>query len=357
MDADVIVVGAGLAGACAAWSLSRTAAVCVLEAERPAAGASGVAAGLVNPLMGRRARPVWRMEAALEAFHGMLADAGAEALWTPTGVLRPAADAGQAARFEEAALLWPHHAMWKSPDAGAEQYPHLSAPHGALWVKSGGAVSVPVLVKTLLDAAGRNGAVVQSGARVAGWTESGRSVRLQTEHSENTRVFQAVHVVLALGDGFIQHPALAALRLHRIKGQVARVARPAALGGVRLVPLAGEGYVVADGEALVVGSTYEHDFEDLQPSREQTRRLLAKAARMVPALADAAVLEERAGVRVTVPGTRLPMLGPVPGHRRTWVFTGLGSKGLLMAPLLAQHLSAYLQDPSRIPEDVRVRSA
>ena len=44
----------------------------------------------------------------------------------------------------------------------------------------------------------------------------------------------------------------------------------------------------------------------------------------------------RAGVRVTVPGIRLPMVGPVPGFERVWIFTGFGAKGLLTAPLRAR---------------------
>ncbi|PSQ78507.1 MAG: FAD-binding oxidoreductase, partial [Bacteroidetes bacterium QH_7_62_13] len=64
-DADIIVVGAGLAGATAAFTLSANFDVHVVEADRPATGASGAAAGLVNPFMGRRARPVWRLHDAL----------------------------------------------------------------------------------------------------------------------------------------------------------------------------------------------------------------------------------------------------------------------------------------------------
>jgi glycine oxidase len=76
---------------------------------------------------------------------------------------------------------------------------------------------------------------------------------------------------------------------------------------------------------------------------------------MLPALNEAAVIGESAGVRVNVPGTRLPMLGPLPGRTRVWIFTGLGSKGLLMAPLLGRELSGYLDSSTPIPAEIRVR--
>ena len=76
---------------------------------------------------------------------------------------------------------------------------------------------------------------------------------------------------------------------------------------------------------------------------------------MLPILQDATVLDATAGVRVTVPGTRLPMLGPLPDRSCIWIFTGLGSKGLLMAPLLARDLPAFFEKPETIPPEVRVK--
>jgi glycine/D-amino acid oxidase-like deaminating enzyme len=80
---------------------------------------------------------------------------------------------------------------------------------------------------------------------------------------------------------------------------------------------------------------------------------------MVPGLERADVLAAQAGVRVTVPARlsprRLPMIGPLPGRRRLWTFVGLGSKGLLTAPLLSRSLPAWIDNPGAIPGEVRVR--
>ena len=353
MTDGTLIVGGGLAGACAALWLSERGPVTVLEAERPAAGASGAAAGLVNPLMAQRANPAWRFEAALGALHATLDRAGAADLFRATGILRPARDAKQAQAFRNRADALPDHATWQSADAVATRYPDVIAPHGGLWIPAGGAVDLAALVEALLLASEARGAVVRSGVRVTAWDEEESAAWVETDAGER---IAARHVVLALGDGFRHHPELAALPLHRIKGQTIRIARPDGLG--TLPTLSGFGYVVPDGNTLVVGSSYEHTFDDIEPSTAESERLVAKAARMVPALAGARVLEARAGVRVTVPRThspqRLPLLGPLPGRRRVWVFTGLGSKGLLTAPLLARDLAAWLDDPARIPAEVRV---
>lgn len=350
---ETIIVGAGLAGACAALSLSRRTRVLVLDAAQPAAGASGAAAGLVNPLMGPKARLVWRADAALAALRALLQEADAPALFQDNGLLRPAANKEQARRFYGVAQTLPQHATWLAADTARERFPGLVMHTSALLVRQGGAIPVADFVDALLRAAQRHGTVMQAGLRVDGWGED-KDGAFVTIHDGADRLY-AHRVVLAMGYGYHRHPALTALNLHAIKGQTVRVARPDALPPDGLLPLSGQGYVVPDGETLVVGSSYERGFADLAPSEEQTRQILAKASRMLPALQDTAVLDATAGVRVTVPGTRLPMLGPLPGHAHIWLFTGLSSKGLLMAPLLARDLPMFFDNPETIPLEVRVR--
>ncbi|GIV61985.1 MAG: glycine oxidase [Rhodothermaceae bacterium] len=348
---DVIVVGAGLAGAAAAMHLSATAAVLVLEAGQPASGASGAAAGLANPFMGQRARPVWQMETALMALHATLAEADARALYRP-GLLRPARDANQAATFRDTAAHHPRHVRWLGPSEVSTHWPAVHAPHGALYVEAGGALSVPAFVRALLAAAERRGASLRTGTRVTAWREADGHVDVDLAGREGPATFRTRFLILAPGDGFTAFAALNTLPLHRVKGQVIRLALPPGLDPAALPSLAGHGYVVPENDTLVAGSTYEHRFADAGPTPEASASIRAKATRMLPPLASAAILSATAGVRVTVRGTRLPLVGPLPGHRRTWVFTGLGSKGLLMAPLLAQRLPHFLRHPEAIPPEL-----
>jgi len=347
---DVVIAGAGLAGACAAFHLSPSRSVLVLERDAPAAGASGAAAGLVNPFMGRKAKPAWHHAEALAALEALCDAAGAAPLLHRTGVLRLAADPAQAEAFATAAASHPDEATWLRPEAARERWPAVTAPHGALWVPGGGHVAIPALVRALLQSAEARGATVRVGAGLAGWEEWGVGALAITE--DRARI-PTRHLLLALGDGFRRFPALAALPLHRVKGHTIRLRRPATLGD--LPALAGTAYVVPEADALVVGATFEHDFATPAPDPTQSARLRAKAARLLPALAATPILGAQAGVRVTVPGTRLPLLGPLPGRPAVWAFTGLGAKGLLTAPLLARHLPAFFDAPDAIPPEVRVR--
>jgi glycine oxidase len=351
-DADVIVVGAGLAGAAAALTLSADYTVHVLEADAPATGASGAAAGLVNPFMGRRARPVWRLREALNAVSTILERADATGLFPPQGVLRPVVEDDQEAPFREAAHEYPDLATWLSGEAIRDRYPNVQTATGALCVPEGGAIDVPAMVEALLAAAQKNGATVETGAPVLYWRETpGAAVVEVARGPDETEELWADRVVLALGQGYPRFPELRRLGLEGVKGQTVRVRRPDTLEGP-LCPLSGRGYVVPDGDTLVLGSNYDNDFDDLTPDPDATAYIREKTARMVPGVEETEILEVQAGVRVKHTDSNLPLLGPLPRRDRLWTFTALGSKGLLSAPLLALELPRYLHDPSAIPDAV-----
>lgn len=345
---DVVIVGAGLAGACAALVLSRTRRVVVVEAEGPAAGASGAAAGLANPFMGRAAKPAWRHSEALDALAELAAEAG-DGLFRQTGILRPAVSTQQAHRFRDRAGA---HADLEclSPGASAEQWPLVRSEHGTLVVRGGGSVDIPAFVDAALMTAEARGAEVVR-ARLGGWrAEADGTVAITGQWEIRTR-----HLVLAVGDGARRLAPLAGLPLHRVKGQTLRLGRPPALPADHPA-VAGAGYAVPSDAGVVVGSTFEHDFEDVAPDPALDAGLAAKGSALLPVLDGAPVLDRRAGVRLTVPTSvaprRLPLAGPLPGHPGVWVVAGLGAKGLLTAPLIARHLPAALDGRRPLPAEL-----
>lgn len=352
-DAEIIIVGAGLAGASAALVLSSFYDVRILEANRPAAGASGAAAGLVNPFMGRRARPVWRPRDALNALSDLLERADAADLLLSRGVVRPALDSNQATTFREVARENPDLATWLSADRVRERYPSLLPDRGALFIPKGGAVDVEAMVQALLDAATADGATMDTNSPVLYWRETPDAAVVELDRGKRTEELQAECVLLTLGQGFPPFPELRRLGLEGVKGQTVRVSRPSHLTDP-LPPLSGRGYIVPDTEdTLVLGSNYDHDFDDLEPKPETTAYIQEKTSKMIAGLDGEEILEERAGVRVMHPSTNMPLLGPLPDRSRIWTFTALGSKGLLTAPLLSQDLPDYLKDPDRLPDRVR----
>ncbi len=116
-----------------------------------------------------------------------------------------------------------------------------------------------------------------------------------------------------------------------VKGEVIRARLPGysfdgiAHGSVFILPLG--------SELFQIGATYQWDSLDENPTTEARDELL-KGLRSIWS-GDVEIVEQKAAVR---PATRdrRPLMGKVADNR--WVLNGLGSRGILMAPLLASEL-------------------
>lgn len=342
--ADIIVAGAGIAGVCAALRLSEDHRVLLINGAPQSA--SKVAAGLINPFAGTRARPVWHAQEAQDDFEWMLDRAGCAESFVQSGILRPAATRSQAAHYRSSTKIFPDRCCWLSSEAANEQWPDVTARYGML-ITSGGWVHVQRFLSAALQQLQSADCHILRHISITSWGESHDGAYVILDSDER---LLAQHLVLALGFGYRSFPRLRQLNLHPVKGQVIQTAP---VEGLQLrQPVCGQGYLLPGEHGYTLGTTYERGFTHSLPTTAATRAILELTARMVPSIATSQVTHEVAGVRVGVPGTRLPMVGPLGAG--IWVFTGLGSKGLLYAPHIARNLPQYLADPSRIPPEVRV---
>jgi len=353
---NTIIVGAGIAGVSAALALSRQEMVLVVEAGEPAAGASGVAGGLFSPMPALRGRPSWRMQESIEAFHRQLDETEGHHLFDNRGVLRPAHDEQQAAYFKESIAMAPDEAEWLEAEASAERFPHIHAPLGAMFVRRAGAVNLPEYVKHLARAAQSQGVAFRTQTRVVGWSENESRVFLEVEHeSRQSERLEAGRVLLCWGRTFLQNPSFSHLNLHQVKGQTIRVTLPEGLTPNDLIPISSKGYMAPQADHVAIGSSYEHQYTTDGPTPEIATELFEKACYVVPALQNSQFIDGQAGFRVTVPGYRMPIIGPLPGYSRIHAFSAFGSKGLLLAPLLSYELPGLLSNPSQISPELRPR--
>ncbi len=347
--------------------------------------ASSIGSGISSPLMSRRARPVWRMESAVSALKHLMDITRADALFSKKGILKLALSEEQAAHFKDAAGKWPVYGQWIDTMDAGRRWPAIHAPFGALHVSEGTSVSLPAWSEHLIRYATSRGAHCMTDARMLSWTERGPkiTVRIRVGRGKNGRIegIDTSRLILALGADYLRFAELAALNLHPIKGQWALVECPHFEDDV--IPVSGAGYVVEekriidekpfggqkqfsgqkrfggqkqtkDSPGLSLGSTFEHAYRHLRTDRGSLSGMISNAAQMIPAVEQSRVLASGAAIRVTVPGIRLPMVGPLRRDSNVWIFTGLGSKGILMAPMLALELPDYFSDPGSIPKEIRV---
>jgi glycine oxidase len=150
------------------------------------------------------------------------------------------------------------------------------------------------------------------------------------------------------------HPALQGL-VRPVKGEIARLAtRPGAFPPPRrtvraLVDGRPLYLVPRDGGGLVLGATQSEVGFDTTVTVGGVRDLLRDAERVLPGIAEYALLETAAGLRPGSPDN-LPLVGAL-GPEGLLVATGHHRNGILLAPVTADAVDALLRgDP--VPEAV-----
>lgn len=99
----------------------------------------------------------------------------------------------------------------------------------------------------------------------------------------------------------------------------------------------------------LVGATYEWQDFNRAPTAKAAAELQRKLAKLVDQRPE--VQQVLVGIRPTMKD-RQPVLGQHPVCKGLWIFNGLGSKGTLKSPLMADRLVAAMIDGHDIPVDI-----
>ncbi|MBC7896969.1 MAG: glycine oxidase ThiO [Cytophagaceae bacterium] len=337
----VIVVGTGVIGCAVAWELAtRGASVRLLDQREVGAGASWASAGVLCPWLDGSYTALTPMLAESSAmYEGLLARltsaTGRTVEFRRNGTLEVALTENELPRLE--AIAHAHakhgvpHALLSAAQAIALEPALNPGACGAVHVPAHGYVDVPALVQTMADAAERAGARIRPFAQVLDLGSSGSGV-LVTGADET---WSADAVVLATGawSGRLSVSDAAAAPVRPIRGQLLRFR---GTSNPTHSMWSAHGYLVpwSDGTVLV-GATHEDVGFDESNTDDAIASLTACAREMVPSLADAPLIDARAGLR-PYSADGMPIIGrssSVPGL--TWA-TGHGRNGVMLAPLTAR---------------------
>jgi glycine oxidase len=351
---DVLVVGGGVVGCSIAYHLAlRGLSVTLLEASHLAAGASGVAAGMLAPQVEAPfADPFFDLTLKGRAEHGPLAqalleDVGLDVEHRVTGVLHVAETEGERADLQRQ-LRWQTalglRAEWLEPDDLGQFEPLLAGVAGRLlaggtWLPDEAQVRSPRLVQALAMAAIKHGAHLREATPVLNLELAGeRVVGVRTP----TGTLSAGVVILAAGVWSANLAQLAglALPLGPVKGQIVT------LQGLN-VPLrhilwSGDCYLApkADGQ-VVLGATEEEGNYDPRPSLAGMGRLTEAALELAPAAGRFSIEGIWGGLRPAAPDRR-PIVGWAPGIDALLLATAHFRNGILLGPLTGRRIAEHL---------------
>ena len=315
MRPDILVLGQGLGGTLLAWELERAGIGFRLVDPGHDAAATTAAAGIINPITGRRLVKSWRVEALLPAARAVYGDLAAQLgvpLWRDLRVRRRFADERE-------------RATWAEKNARGELAPFAGAGDAeGFWIEPAARVDLGALL----------------GAARRRWRAMGR---LRTER------FDAVDLAAALAEhaAVIDCTGRAATRTAEFRfvpwefshGEMLELA---VAGLAPDVVLNRRHWIVPVGAGVAwVGATHTPGVREVAPTPAARFALEASARDLLGDAHPFVVTGQRAGVRVNLPDKR-PVAGRHPSSPRLGLCNGLGAKGALWAPLLARQWVNHL---------------
>ena len=104
-------------------------------------------------------------------------------------------------------------------------------------------------------------------------------------------------------------------------------------------------------DRYLVGSTYEWTDKTNDPTEGAKTELLEKLERLIDC--EFEVVDQRAGIRPTVVDRR-PLVGQHPNHKSMYVLNGLGTRGVLVAPSMAEALYDSIEKNTPLPEEIDI---
>ena len=366
---DVAVVGGGVIGLCAAWrAAQRGLSVALIERDRPGAGASSVAAGMLAPVTeaefadtGHRGLRLGL--AAAELWPACAADlreaTGTDVGLRSTGTLVVARDRDEAEALERE-IAFRESLGLRTARLRASQARELEpalAPtvRLALEAPDDHSVDPRLVLAALAGAAAAHGARIVSGAEVTAVELDDAGERVTGVALADGRRVGAEQVVIAAGawsPGVTGLPEAVSVPVRPVKGQILRLRDPAGPGLLTRVLRYEGGYVVPRGDGrYVLGATVEERGYDRTPTVGGVLEMLREARELLPGVTELVLEEVGVGLRPGSPDN-LPFVGPGALSGLVWA-TGHHRNGILLAPLTGELVAATLtgEPPSELARD------
>lgn len=345
-SADVLVVGAGITGAAAAFALAEAGArVTVLDTYGPAAMASGWTLAGVRQ-SGRHPAELPLARAAVAEWPHLSERLGAPTYYRQEGNLRLARDADEVAVIEDLVARQTAAGLdlaFLSTNADVRAVAPAIAESvlAASFCATDGHADPIATVDAFLSAAARGGAQVEARTRVTGFRQSGG--RVTHVFAEGRRIAVGA-VVLAAGVGInkVLRPLGASIPL-RIP--IVTVVRTAPLPpllkqvlGVANADLAvrqeaGGALRLTSGAEPFAGSLVERGGRPhAAPRAGQVAETIARVSAVLPVLADAEFATAWGGLLDLTPDA-LPVIDLVPGYDNVVVAAGFSGHGFGIGPV------------------------
>ena len=339
---DYIIVGQGLAGTCLAMALlRRSKTVRIIDAD-DAVTSSKVAAGLYNPITGRKMVKTWMADELfpyLVDFYKELEQLTGKKFLEDTPIYRPFLSLeeqnewmGKSAPGAFGKFICKVH---QSSISG-----QVNDPYGGIALAQSGYLKLPVFLKAMQEYFEAKGLLERAQFSFDQLHVHPDAV----EYAQTT----ARKIIFCDGSLWERNIFFRWLPFRPVKGEILEVKSDLAINyivnrGVFCVPVG--------NNLFRVGSTYDNEDHSWDPTEKARSEIEHRLRGLINV--SFKTIHQKAGIRPSSKDRR-PYIGLHPQKSTLGVFNGLGTKGVSLAPYFGAHFAAYLEGSEELNEEVNI---
>lgn len=328
---DYIIVGQGIAGSLLAYQLLKADKRVLILNDESMPTSSAVAGGIFNPITGKNLDKTWLADTIFPYFKEFYLSLEKEThsqFYHETNLFRPYANEQQRRHFLQ---LTDEYDLDKYISLiKTDTYCEVENPLGGLYTTFAGWVDVPLMLKGLKQL------FIKAGAYQA--ERFDYQALAISEENINYKTFRAAKIIFCEGYYASQNPYFNWLPFNPAKGEtlIANMAdytiKEIVNQGSWIIPLGNQQYRF--------GSTYVWNQLNWQTTPEGEDAIISKIDKFLKTPYQ--IVGQQAGIRPTTKDRR-PFLGNHPAHSNVYVFNGLGTKGVSLAPWFAEQMLNFLE--------------
>ncbi len=345
MTYDYLIVGQGLAGSILSIKLLEKGKTLKVVNTYDLPSSSMVAGGMFNPVTGKHLAKTWLAETLFDTLHHFYADLETKFqanFLNKTTVYRPFINTNQQQQFIN--TLEKHDLSgFASAISHPTQYDEiLKSNLGGISIRQAGWLDTPVFLNAVSQYLLKNECLLNENLNLN-----------HLQHNDDGVVYQNdtyKHVVFCEGFHATKNALWSWLPFNPVKGETLI----ASFDHLALTEIINQNaWIIPLGNKLFrIGATYSwHDlnFENTPEAKEKLLLKLQDFLQIYPEK----IIDHQAGVRPSTKDRR-PFLGKHPQFENYLIFNGLGTKGVSLAPFMADCLVDFMLNGKELPEETTI---
>jgi len=345
---DNLIIGLGIAGMNLCHRLEREGHSFVVIDPSPAQSSSLIAGGIYNPIVIKRKVKTWKADALFDFlvphYREMEQVVGKKFLHHDFPILKPISSAHELDEWQAAIDSGAVTPYVTGVVRGVPDGPFQASVCGHVIINHCGFLRTDEAIPAYRDHLRSKGILLEEKLDFS-------KLELTTDGIRYGNL-TAERVIFCEGRHISGNPYFNWLPMRPTKGQMLTVRTTSGLTSDRVYNQ--QFYLFPSREKGVfrLGATYEWDDLNEEPTEAARTELLDRVRKALDI--DMEVLDQQAAIRPNV-ADRRPLIGQHPEHPRLFLFNGMGSKGVMLAPWFAEQLVRHIYDGAELEKEADLR--